>query len=56
MSTEPKKPRPRRAAFAILVVLAVLGAAAAAYYGLGPEDPRQNAVDEATAREALHDE
>lgn len=53
MSAEPTEPR-RRALFAIVIALVLLGAGAAAYYGLGHEDPRQNAVDDATAREALH--
>lgn len=54
VSTEPR--RGRRAAFAILVALCVFGAAAAAHHGLGHEDPRQNAAEDAAAREALGDE
>ena len=52
MSQAPEKPRfSPRSLFGILLVLAIFLAAAATYYGWGPEDSRQNAADDAAARE-----
>jgi len=52
MSPAPDQPRfSPRSLFGILLVLAIFAAAAATYYGWGPEDSRQNAADDAAARE-----